>query len=199
MRFTFRPHQRIRHTKEFVEVRARGVRLDCASCVVFILKRDAMRGSSRLGVVASRKVGCAVVRNRVKRRLREWFRLHQHGIPASWDMVIVARPTLPATSTEILTEKLSTAVTRARNTLGDVSVALVSEASQHPVRSTFVDALVAVYDGVRAFLTCLGVPEQSCRFEPSCSRYAAMACKELGWWRGGAEALKRLSRCHPFN
>lgn len=39
----------------------------------------------------------------------------------------------------------------------------------------------------------------SCRFEPSCSRYA-MACIEgHGVLRGGWRAVKRILRCHPFN
>ena len=38
-----------------------------------------------------------------------------------------------------------------------------------------------------------------CRFEPSCSRYA-MRCLELhGALRGSWLAVKRISRCHPFN
>jgi len=38
----------------------------------------------------------------------------------------------------------------------------------------------------------------SCRFSPSCSEYAAQAVVELGWWRGGALAVKRVLRCHPL-
>ncbi|MFN8059469.1 MAG: membrane protein insertion efficiency factor YidD [Vicinamibacterales bacterium] len=38
----------------------------------------------------------------------------------------------------------------------------------------------------------------SCRFEPSCSRYAVEAIERHGLWRGGILALRRLSRCHPF-
>jgi putative membrane protein insertion efficiency factor len=37
-----------------------------------------------------------------------------------------------------------------------------------------------------------------CRFEPSCSSYAEQAVREHGAVRGGALALRRLSRCHPW-
>ena len=46
----------------------------------------------RLGLVVSRKVGSAVVRNRVKRLLREAFRLHVDEIPQSVDLVVIPRP-----------------------------------------------------------------------------------------------------------
>jgi putative membrane protein insertion efficiency factor len=38
----------------------------------------------------------------------------------------------------------------------------------------------------------------SCRFEPSCSRYASEAIARHGARRGGALALRRLLRCRPF-
>lgn len=46
---------------------------------------------SRLGITASRKVGNAVVRNRFKRRVREWFRHHRSGFPKGIDLVVIAR------------------------------------------------------------------------------------------------------------
>ncbi|MHB8383972.1 MAG: membrane protein insertion efficiency factor YidD [Candidatus Binataceae bacterium] len=39
---------------------------------------------------------------------------------------------------------------------------------------------------------------RACRFEPSCSNYAALAIKRHGIVRGGAMAAKRLARCHPL-
>jgi len=46
---------------------------------------------SRLGVTATRALGGAVVRNRIKRRLREAFRLHRANLAAGWDIVINPR------------------------------------------------------------------------------------------------------------
>jgi len=45
----------------------------------------------RLGVTVSRKVGCAVSRNRVKRRLREFFRVHRTKLQPAHDLLIIAR------------------------------------------------------------------------------------------------------------
>ena len=49
------------------------------------------RGENRLGYTVSTKLGGAVVRNRVRRRFREIYRLREPGLKAGWDIVIVAR------------------------------------------------------------------------------------------------------------
>jgi putative membrane protein insertion efficiency factor len=40
---------------------------------------------------------------------------------------------------------------------------------------------------------------RSCRFTPTCSEYARLAIAKHGAGRGGALALSRLLRCHPFH
>ena len=47
--------------------------------------------SNRLGLTVSTKVGCAVVRNRVRRRLREIYRLNEEALAPGCDVVVVAR------------------------------------------------------------------------------------------------------------
>jgi ribonuclease P protein component len=47
----------------------------------------------RLGMVVQKRFWPAVGRNLIKRRLREWFRLHKHVMPfPGMDMVVIARP-----------------------------------------------------------------------------------------------------------
>jgi uncharacterized protein len=38
----------------------------------------------------------------------------------------------------------------------------------------------------------------ACRFEPTCSHYAAEAIERHGAWKGGWLAMKRLARCNPW-
>ena len=47
--------------------------------------------TNRVGITVSKKLGHAVVRNRVRRRLREVYRLNEDKFQAGWDIVVVAR------------------------------------------------------------------------------------------------------------
>ena len=46
---------------------------------------------NRIGITAGKKLGHAVVRNRVRRRLREIYRLNEDKFTPGWDIVVVAR------------------------------------------------------------------------------------------------------------
>ena len=67
----------------------------------------------RLGVVSSRKVGPAVVRNRARRRLREAWRRLRPELRGDVDVVIAARATLAAASWEALNDDLRALLRRA--------------------------------------------------------------------------------------
>lgn len=49
------------------------------------------KGASRLGITVSRRLGGAVTRNLIKRRLREAYRLHRERFREGFDLVVVAR------------------------------------------------------------------------------------------------------------
>jgi ribonuclease P protein component len=58
----------------------------------FILYRlETSRKSTRLGIAVSRQIGGAVQRNRLKRRIREWFRHRKDVMPGNFDMVVRCR------------------------------------------------------------------------------------------------------------
>jgi ribonuclease P protein component len=65
---------------------------------VFLVARTSgpADGPARLGLVVTRKVGCAVARNRVKRVCRECFRLTPGFVPPGVDLIVIARHGAPA-------------------------------------------------------------------------------------------------------
>lgn len=84
----------------------RGRRVSSSSFTLHGLGNEV--GHSRLGITVSRKVGGAVVRNRVKRMLREIFRYNRAALAASLDLIVVARPGIQErTAAEIEKELLT--------------------------------------------------------------------------------------------
>lgn len=60
--------------------------------------------------------------------------------------------------------------------------------------------LLRVYKAaVSPVLHAIGVAPGACRYQPTCSEYAAIAVSEYGWMRGGAMAVGRVLRCHPLH
>jgi len=70
----------------------------------------------------------------------------------------------------------------------------VSQAKRH---SWGARAALFALDGYKAYLSLLFAG--SCRFEPSCSRYAYEAIERFGVARGVWLGTKRLLRCHPLS
>ena len=60
------------------------------SMVMYVMKRR-NQPVNHLGITVSVKLGCAVVRNRARRRLREVYRLNETRVKSGFDIVIVAR------------------------------------------------------------------------------------------------------------
>jgi len=81
---------RLRRRAEFVAVQQEGQKLHGRHVLAMALKRREPTLAGRLGITVTKKVGNAVVRNRIKRLVREWIRLHG-WIPAGWDIVVVAK------------------------------------------------------------------------------------------------------------
>jgi ribonuclease P protein component len=79
---------RIRRRREFLALGRVGERNQSAHFIVLTRPHD---GESRLGVTVSRKVGGAVVRNRIKRRVREVFRRDPERLMPRHDLVVIAR------------------------------------------------------------------------------------------------------------
>lgn len=61
--------------------------------VVLVWRTDGLRATrgSRLGITVSRQVGSAVMRNRLKRCVREWFRMARGQLDSDVDLVVIGR------------------------------------------------------------------------------------------------------------
>lgn len=81
---------RLRRRAEFVAVQQDGQKLHGRHVLGLARKRSSAELDGRLGITVTKKVGNAVVRNRIKRLIREWMRLHG-WIPRGWDVVVVAK------------------------------------------------------------------------------------------------------------
>jgi len=68
------------------------------------------------------------------------------------------------------------------------------------LRDRFIAASHGAYKyGLSPFIHAVSGIAGACRFQPTCSEYAAIAVSEYGIVRGGWMALRRLLRCHPFH
>ena len=62
-----------------------------ANSFLVLYARRNRTGGNRVGITVGKKLGHAVVRNRVRRRLREVYRLNEENFQPGWDIVVVAR------------------------------------------------------------------------------------------------------------
>lgn len=83
------PCERLRHRREFERVFRHGEKQVSAAFAWYLLPTSNV--GPRLGMAVSKRVGGAVVRNRVKRYTREFFRQHKDQFDPPCDVVVVAR------------------------------------------------------------------------------------------------------------
>ncbi len=87
--YSFQKKQKIRKRREYQAVYEKGRRVHSKSFVILLMPND--EGTTRFGITVSKKVGNAVRRNRIKRLLREYFRLNRDLFQDSTDVVVIAR------------------------------------------------------------------------------------------------------------
>ena len=86
----FKPMETLKKTAEFAEVYEKGKAYGSKLLVLYVLNPEKDREEGRLGISVSKKVGGSVVRHRIRRLIRESFRLHKSEWAAR-DYVVVAR------------------------------------------------------------------------------------------------------------
>jgi ribonuclease P protein component len=96
---SFPKRNRLLSRPEFLACYDRGGRLNSRHFIAYVLPHE--HGPWRLGMAVTRKVGSAVRRNRIKRVLREYFRLHQHELSELMDIVVVPKRHVDASSLDL--------------------------------------------------------------------------------------------------
>jgi ribonuclease P protein component len=94
---------RLTARRQYSTVHERGLRVRSPSFT--LLGVVSATGTSRIGITVSRKVGGAVVRNRVKRVFREIFRYNRTVLAPPLDLVLIAKPGVDQRTTAELTRE----------------------------------------------------------------------------------------------
>ena len=86
---------RLSRSRDFDAVYGRGRSVSTRFLTLYWFQRDEAVGAPRLGFAVPKAVGSAVVRNRIKRQLREIMRRRLEDVPTSNDYVLIVRSGLP--------------------------------------------------------------------------------------------------------
>lgn len=117
---SFAAPDRLHRSAEFIRLQRNGARFQTRHFVMYagVLGDDAAR--PRLGVTVSRRIGNAVVRNRVKRRVREIFRKNMRAIlPAHTAVVVIARAGAGTLESAAIGDELSAAARNLRERIAE--------------------------------------------------------------------------------
>lgn len=113
----FRRTDRILRSGGFREVMGRGDRVSSRNFVVFVaVNRPDLEGtrSARIGITVSKRVGNSVVRNHIKRRIREWYRNARQRLPVAAEIVVIARRPARHLATKFLFDDLDQVIQKLR-------------------------------------------------------------------------------------
>jgi ribonuclease P protein component len=110
MRSSLSKKERLLKRADFVDIHVHGRRIRTENFTI-IAKANGL-DITRLGLTVSKRIGNSVKRNRVKRLIRESFRLHKQAIPKGYDVVIITLHEIEAPSFSKVNEELGNALVK---------------------------------------------------------------------------------------
>ena len=107
--FSFKKTERLVKRPQFQKVMEEGKKKRVERlCTIFFVPNELDR--KRLGIIASKKIGNAVARNRAKRRIREVFRQLKHRMEPALDIVVISGKDMVTLPYRVIEKKLSNAL-----------------------------------------------------------------------------------------
>ncbi len=103
-KFGLSKDDKVRKSSDYQRIMQKGSKYRASQFNVRTLRNQS--GRTRLGIAVSKKAGNACVRNLIKRRLREYFRLNRDKLPPDMDIVFIAQKAASTLNTKQLQEEL---------------------------------------------------------------------------------------------
>lgn len=153
-----------------------------APTMVLYCRRNGRR-QSRLGLTTGTKLGHAVVRNKVRRRLREIYRLHEDRFAPGYDIVVVARVRAVHSSYAVLERDF---------------LRLAKKLQLFPSQEERSHEGCPALDDPVLPPVPLAAPSPCCRFIPTCSAYALEAVEKYGALKGAFLPCAASCAATPF-
>ena len=198
----------LKSNRDFTRVYKKG-KFSAGRYVVLYVLQNSLN-INRIGITASKKTGKSVKRNRIKRLIRENYRLSEDRVKVGYDLVFVVR------NTEVMPDfyKIKKEVNYLLRKFSIIEEKDEKDSLENNKRSdNIIDndeknkieefwkmvrgLLIYLIKSYQKYISPLKPPR--CRFYPTCSQYALEAIEKYGAIRGSLMAIKRILKCHPFN
>jgi ribonuclease P protein component len=176
----------IKLNKEFRKLYYRGKVQSSPFVVLYYLPDRNLKGKSKLGFTVSTKVGKAVVRNKIRRWMREAYISFEPKLKTGYSIVMLARKDAPNADFWKIKKSIGGMLKKAEIFLPTCHSVADKKSKKMIIK------LIKFYQSHRPKrLPC-------CRFCPSCSEYMVLSIKKYGI-KGVLKGLWRIARCNPFN
>lgn len=110
---SYRKSERVTNRSDYKAIYNKGVWSSSQHFTSVICSNE--QGIKRLGITVTKKTGNAVKRNRIKRLIREFFRLNKDLFPAGHDVVVMAKRNMPPLTYQEACRELTKLISRKTN------------------------------------------------------------------------------------